>query len=166
MKYNQPNYGKIMPLIFTICASTFVSVIGIAATKVPNATAQYAPPTVSPLNGTWKLQWRMNRNSLDGILTMSGNTGTMTLNVRYPNGQIDVVQQNMLLQSTTNGFILSGQNPVYAGTNMPIESYIPDSFLIQPASDLESWSVKSCDRTERCSRVNMRYVGSASPFPL
>ncbi len=120
----------------TVCTSTFISVLGIAA-ALPIAMAQsfppsgfsaYPAPTISPLDGIWKLQWRMNGKSFDGLLTLTGNSGTMTVNVRYSNGQSDVVQQRIVVQSSDNQFILSGQNPVYAGTNMPISSYIPDTF--------------------------------------
>lgn len=155
--------------------STFASVLSIAVAKVPPAIAQYFPPTVPtvqplpmiyPLDGVWKLQWRIKGHSFDGILNMAGNSGIMTVNVRYPNGQTDIVQERMLLQSAGDGFILSGQNPVYVGTNVPISSYSPDTFLIERSRDLEGWSAKICDSTERCSRANMQYISPASPVAV
>ncbi|WP_335198804.1 hypothetical protein [Nostoc sp.] len=171
------NFTKLIRFSTTICASTFLSVIDIAgAIAIPMPTAvnyaQSLPPsgfstypasTISPLNGIWKLQWRMNGKSFDGLLTLTGNSGTMTVNVRYSNGQNDVVQQRMVVHSSDDQFILSGQNPVYAGTNMPIVSYIPDTFLIEQSGNLEGWRAKSCDSTERCSQVTMQYVDPAYP---
>ncbi len=165
------NFTRLIGFVTTVCMSTFLPVIGIAAV-MPIALAQSLPPsgfsaypasTISPLDGIWKFQWRMNGKSFDGLLTLTGNSGTMTVNVRYSNGQNDVVQQRMVVQSSGDQFILSGQNPVYAGTNMPIASYIPDTFLIEQAGNLEGWRAKSCDSTERCSRVTIRYVDPAYP---
>lgn len=165
------NFTRLIRFGTTVCTSTFLSVIGIAG-AMPIAIAQSFPPsgfsaypasTISPLDGIWKLQWRMNGKSFDGLLTLTGNSGTMTVNVRYSNGQNDVVQQRMVVQSSGDQFILSGQNPVYAGTNMPIVSYITDTFLIEQAGNLEGWGAKSCDSTERCSRVKIRYVDPAYP---
>ncbi|MUG91536.1 hypothetical protein F7734_03140 [Scytonema sp. UIC 10036] len=155
----------------TICTFTFVSVLGtagslpmaIAQSFPPSSFSAYPPPTVFPIDGIWKLQWRTNGNSFDALLTVTGNSGTMTVNVRYSNGQSDVVQERIGLQANGNQIILSGQNAVYAGTNMPIASYIPNTFLIQPARNLEGWSAKSCNSTEQCSPVKMQYVGPVSP---
>ncbi|WP_335140778.1 hypothetical protein [Nostoc sp.] len=174
------NFTRLIRFGTTVCTSTFLSVIGIKAAMpiaIPTAVnyAQSLPPSgfsaypaskISPLDGIWKLQWRMNGKSFDGLLTLTGNSGTMTVNVRYSNGQNDVVQQKMVVQSSGDQFILSGQNPVYAGTNMPIVSYITDTFLIEQASNLEGWRAKSCDSTERCSRVTMRYVDPAYPVSV
>ncbi|MDZ7951177.1 hypothetical protein [Nostoc sp. DedQUE09] len=171
------NFTKLIQFGTTVYTFTFLSVIDIAgAMPIPMPTAvnyaQSLPPSgfspypaskISPLDGIWKLQWRMNGKSFDGLLTLMGNSGTMTVNVRYSNGQNDVVQQRMVVQSSGDQFILSGQDPVYAGTNMPIVSYIADTFLIEQAANLEGWRARSCDSTERCSRVTMQYVDPAYP---
>ncbi|MBD2535603.1 hypothetical protein H6G97_41995 [Nostoc flagelliforme FACHB-838] len=155
----------------TVCTSTFIPTFCIA-TAVPIAIAQSFPPSgfpshsplkISPLDGIWKLQWQMNGYSLDGLLTLAGSYGTMTVNVRYSNSHIDIVQQTMVVKSAGDRFIIFGQNPVYSGTNIPIVSYIPDTFLIEQASNLEGWNAKSCDSTERCSQVRMQYVSPAYP---
>jgi hypothetical protein len=162
------NFTKLIRFGTTACTSTFLSMIGIAA-ALPIASAQSFPPsnfpsqspvTISPLDGIWKLQWQMNGYSLDGLLTLRGNDGIMTVNVRYPNNHIDIVQQTMVVQSAGDQFIIFGQNPVYPGTKLPIASYIPDTFFIEQARNLEGWSVRACDSTERCSQVKMQYINS------
>ncbi len=171
------NFTKLIRFSTTIYTFTFLSVIDIAgAITIPMPTAvnyaqslpssgfsTYPASTISPLDGIWKLQWRMNGKSFDGLLNLTGNSGTMTVNVRYSNGQNDVVQQRMVVQSSGDQFILSGQNPVYAGTNMPIVSYITDTFLIEQADNLEGWKAKSCDSTERCSQVTIQYINPVYP---
>ncbi|MBK1986753.1 hypothetical protein A0J48_004215 [Sphaerospermopsis aphanizomenoides BCCUSP55] len=162
---------KLLQFGTTISTSTFIALLSMPEI-VPIAIAQswpasnfpaYPSPIISPPNGIWKLQWRMNGNAFDGLLILTSNSGTMTVNVRYANGKSDIIQQRIIVQPSGNGLILSAQNPVYAGTNMPITSYIPNTFLIEQAHNLEGWNAKSCDSTDRCSQVKIRYVNSLYP---
>ena len=136
------------------------------ANEAPSAYALPAPappvypayPSVHPLVGTWKVQWFMSGYHLDGTLQMSGDRGNMTVEISYPDGRVyGVIRQQMQLQRSPRGWILSGYNPINVWTNLPDPVYIPDTFFLQPSA--YGLSGRSCDRGGVCAAVNVQQVG-------
>jgi hypothetical protein len=110
------------------------------------------------LNGTWKLQFSVGGILHESILIMEGDSGAMR--TRYYNsatGRAESVDQAMKLQSSSQGLVLLGFNPVYAGTTTRHRTYSPDNFLFQirPNGALVSFT---CDRGGRCSPVDMERI--------
>jgi hypothetical protein len=100
------------------------------------------------LDGNWRLLWRIGGIPREAILTIKGNTGKMTVNVKNPNGEALVVNQDMTLQPELNGYILSGSNPKLAESSTANINYSPDKFVIQKASSgallVKNCSIRTC----------------------
>lgn len=86
---------------------------------------------------------------------VQGRSGIMRTQFFNPNtGQTEMVDQTMRLRSSSQGLVLLGYNPVYAGTNTPNPIYSPDNFLFQIQPD-GTTVVFTCDDAGRCSPVEI-----------
>lgn len=102
----------------------------IAQEQAPLAEQEFIS---SLLDGNWRLLWRREGIPREAILTIKGNAGQMIVNVKTPNQEATVVNQDMTLQPQSNGYILSGSNSKLAGSSTTNISYSPDTFIIQKA---------------------------------
>jgi hypothetical protein len=111
-----------------------------------------------PLYGSWKLTYSVNGTVYKGYLIMRGYYGD--LRVSYFDPEIRkkaTIDQKMKLMSSSQGLVLLGYNPVYAGTSISHPTYAADNFVfaVQPDGSLVAFT---CDEEKRCSSVDMEFV--------
>ncbi|MBD2626578.1 hypothetical protein [Trichormus variabilis] len=163
-------------------ASLLVLVMGIASFSIKSADAKNAfiqtpqnrisrPVTPSssftiaqltdassPIYGHWKLTFSVNGTVYKGYLIMKGYYGVLRVSYFDPNVRKKVtIDEGMRLMSSSQGLVLVGYNPVYAGTSISHPTYSADNFLfsIQPNGSLVA---VTCDNQQRCSSVEVEYV--------
>ncbi|WP_290600896.1 hypothetical protein [Anabaena sp. AL93] len=111
-----------------------------------------------PLYGSWKLTFSVNGTVYKGYLIMKGYYGD--LRVSYFDPEIRkkaTIDQRMKLMSSSQGLVLLGYNPVYAGTSISHPTYAADNFVfaVQPDGSLVA---ATCDDEKRCSSVDMEFL--------
>ena len=111
-----------------------------------------------PLYGSWTLTYSVNGTVYKGYLIMRGYYGD--LRVSYFDPEIRkkaTIDQRMKLMSSSQGLVLLGYNPVYAGTSISHPTYAADNFVfsVQPDGSLVAFT---CDDEKRCSSVDMEFV--------
>jgi hypothetical protein len=112
----------------------------------------------SPIYGHWRLTFSMNGIVNKGYLIMKGYYGVMRVSYFDPSVRKKVsIDEKMRLMSSSQGLVLVGYNPVYAGTSISHPNYAADNFLfsIQPDGSLVA---VTCDDREQCSSVDVEYV--------
>lgn len=120
------------------------------------------PPSAepTPMYGVWKLQYSIHGIVYQSRLTMKGESGTMlTSFFNVGTNQAENVEQTMRLRPSAKGLLLLGYNPVDANTKTQKSDYSPDNFLFQinPDGSKYFWT---CDDEQRCSPVEVEYIGS------
>ncbi|MFM6154031.1 MAG: hypothetical protein ACKPE3_13710, partial [Sphaerospermopsis kisseleviana] len=126
----------------------------------PSSSLKIAQLTeaISPVYGAWKLTYSVNGIVYKGALVMNGYYGVLRVNYFDPNRrQKATVDQVIKLMSSSQGLVLLGANPVYAGTSIPHPTYAADNFLfsIQPDGSLVA---VNCDDKKQCSYVDVEFV--------
>ncbi|HEY9692982.1 MAG TPA: hypothetical protein V6D15_12290 [Oculatellaceae cyanobacterium] len=112
----------------------------------------------TPLYGSWKLNYSVGGILYESWLYMSGYSGKMRTLYFDPNvKKTQLIDQSMSLRSSSQGLILVGYNPVYAGTNTQYPTYSADNFLFQISSDGSLLAV-TCDDAGQCSGVDIESV--------
>jgi hypothetical protein len=112
----------------------------------------------SPIYGHWKLTFSVNGTVYKGYLIMKGYYGDLRVSYYDPNVRKKAtIDEKMRLMSSSQGLVLVGYNPVYAGTSISHPNYIADNFLfsIQPDGSLVA---VTCDNQQQCSSVEVEYV--------
>ena len=84
----------------------------------------------SQTNGVWKLEFAAGITQHQAILSMSGDSGFMV--VQLPNGQggIQRISQTMRLWQSYQGLVIAGKDPTDIDTKKSSETYAPDNFII------------------------------------
>ncbi|BDA72632.1 hypothetical protein RIVM261_009370 [Rivularia sp. IAM M-261] len=123
--------------------------------KTPLQTSYTVAQTIkpSPIYETFKLTHSFDGIVYESVLKMEGHSGVMR--TRYFNPitrKITVVRQTMKLDSTPQGLVIYGYNPVDDVTNKPI-SYSPDNYLISIRPDGSVFL--HCDDQGQCSNVDV-----------
>lgn len=130
----------------------------------PLPPSTYQPPQIdssSPLDGIWKLQYSVHGIIYQSVLKMEGNQGKMLTRFFNVNaGQPEEVEQTLKIEPSAHGLLLLGSNPVYPGTNTPYPTYSADNFLFTVNPDGSRFAY-TCDAANRCSPVEMEYVGAS-----
>ncbi|OBQ16677.1 MAG: hypothetical protein AN488_19700 [Anabaena sp. WA113] len=111
-----------------------------------------------PLYGSWKLTWSDNGNVYKGYLIMKGYYGVLRVSFFDPQTRKKAtIDETMKLMSSSQGLVLLGYNPVYAGTSISYPTYAADNFVfaVQPDGSLVA---ATCDDQERCSSVDVEAV--------
>ncbi len=151
-------FSSIKPVEATSVAATRAIVTQTDTAKHPNSSftiAQFSRPN-SGLYGLWQLTYSVDGLLYESRLYMNGYSGIMRTRYFDPRiNQTQVVDQTMRLRSSSQGLVLLGYNPVYAGTNIPHPTYSADNFLFQIRPN-GSLVVVTCDRDRRCSNVDMQ----------
>jgi hypothetical protein len=112
----------------------------------------------SPLYGSWKLTFSVNGIVYKGYLIMRGYYGDLRVSYFDPNTRNKAtIDQTMKLMSSSQGLVLLGYNPVYAGTSISHPIYAADNFVfsLQPDGSLVAFT---CDDEKRCSSVDVEFV--------
>ncbi|QJB45446.1 hypothetical protein [Dolichospermum flos-aquae] len=111
-----------------------------------------------PLYGSWKLTYSVNGTVYKGYLIMRGYYGD--LRVSYFDPEIRkkaTIDQGMKLMSSSQGLVLLGYNPVYAGTSISHPTYAADNFVFSTQPDGSLVAV-TCDYLEQCSSVDVEFI--------
>lgn len=111
-----------------------------------------------PLYGSWKLTFSIDGIVYKGYLIMRGYYGALRVSYFDPHTRNKAtIDEQMELMSSSQGLVLLGYNPVYAGTSISHPTYIADNFgfSVQPDGSLLS---VTCDNQERCSSVDVEAV--------
>lgn len=112
----------------------------------------------SPIYGIWKLKFSVNGIVHESVVAMNGYSGAMRTKYFNPNlRRTQVVDQTIRLKSSSQGLILVGYNPVYAGTTRRHPTYNADNFLISVQPD-GSRTIYTCDTARQCSAVDMEVI--------
>lgn len=110
----------------------------------------------SPIYETWKLTHSFDGIVYESTLNMNGYFGVMKTRYFHPIRQKTVVvRQNMRLDTTPQGLILYGSNPVDDKTNKSTD-YFADNFLISIRP--EGRLVLHCDNQGACSHVDFEVI--------
>jgi hypothetical protein len=111
-----------------------------------------------PLYGSWKLTFSVNGTVYKGYLIMKGYYGALRVSYFDPQTRKKAtIDEVMKLMSSSQGLVLLGYDPVYAGTSISHPTYAADNFVfsVQPDGSLVA---ATCDDQERCSSVDMEFV--------
>ena len=168
------NYQKIAFVLVLIVEMWLIDIKSVGAKtaleKVPLTTnspdiTQSSSFTIAqlteasyPLYGSWKLTFSVNGTVYKGYLIMKGYYGTLRVSFFDPQTRKKAtIDEGMKLMSSSQGLVLLGYNPVYAGTSISHPTYAADNFVfaVQPDGSLVAGT---CDDQERCSSVDMEYV--------
>lgn len=109
-----------------------------------------------PLYVCWSLTFSNTGIIHESILRMNGYDGVMV--TAYYDTTVNktiYVQQTMKLRSSSQGILIQGSNPLYAGTTVRHSTYSPDSFLFQITPQGENRAI-TCDKKGDCSPVEIR----------
>ena len=140
-------------------AVLLAAVFGLAALKggrseVPTAASPSSAPVRTaaapdPYHGILDGDWSVAFTRADGVryagqLTMTGDSGTMTL-TEYPRrGRPRKIAQTMKLMALDQGFAVRGSSPVDPASGSALPSYAADTLVFTPAGD-KSFRVATCD---------------------
>lgn len=111
-----------------------------------------------PLYGSWKLTFSVNGIVYSGYLIMKGYYGVLRVSYFDPNRRKKAtIDESMRLMSSSQGLVLLGYNPVYAGTSISHPTYVADNFLfsIKPDGSLVAFT---CDDKLDCSSVDVEVM--------
>ena len=111
-----------------------------------------------PLYGSWKLTYSVNGTVYKGYLIMKGYYGDLRVSFFDPQTRKKAtIDEAMKLMSSSQGLVLLGYDPVYAGTSVSHPTYAADNFVfsVQPDGSLVA---ATCDDQEQCSYVDMEFV--------
>jgi hypothetical protein len=114
----------------------------------------------SPIYGNWSLRFSVDGLVYESVLVMRGYSGVMRTSYFDPKiGSKQIVDQEMRLKSSSQGLVLLGYNPVYAGTSRRHPTYAADNFLfsIDPDGSLRAFT---CDDRKQCSAVDVETIAS------
>lgn len=134
----------------------------LAQTPVVSQSSSYAIAQLvdanSPLYGSWNLRYSVDGVVYQSVLVMEGYYGAMR--TRYFDSTINrsqAVDQEVSLKSSSQGLVLLGDNPVYAGTSTRHPTYAADNFLfsVEPDGSLTAYA---CDNLRQCSAVNVETI--------
>ncbi len=115
-------------------------------------------PSSSPLYIHWKLKHSARGILHESDLIMNGYYGKMKTKYFNPStGKTETVEQTMKLTSSSQGLIIVGSNPVYAGTSIKHRSYSPDNIGLQIDTD-GNFNVVTCDQQQICSMVDIEVI--------
>jgi hypothetical protein len=168
------NYQKIAFVLVLIVEMWLIDIKSVGAKtalqKVPLTTnspdiTQSSSFTIAqlteasyPLYGSWKLTFSVNGTVYKGYLIMRGYYGALRVSYFDPHTRKKAtIDEVMKLMSSSQGLVLLGYNPVYAGTSISHPTYIADNFVfsVQPDGSLVAGT---CDDQKRCSSVDVEFV--------
>jgi hypothetical protein len=87
------------------------------------------------LNKRYTVRWFWGNDSFEGVLSLKGNKGIMTVELSDTEGQNPSIQQTITLQDCSfGGTALIGNDPVDIKTQKP-SNYIPDHFFVKVLSN-------------------------------
>jgi len=113
---------------------------------------------IYPLYGSWKLTFSVNGTVYKGYLIMKGYYGNLRVSYFDPHlRKKQVIDESILLMSSSEGLVLLGYDPVYQGTSIRHPNYSADSFIfsVEPDGSLIAFT---CDNSGQCSSVAVEFV--------
>jgi hypothetical protein len=136
------------------------------------ATVAEAQPTTDPLTsvsapaatefggfaGSNVLTWYVDQVPYTGVLTVNGQSGTVTVTWTDANGNQGSVDEDLQLQQDDQGIRYIGSNPRYTGTTTPYPEYRPDTFTVIPVAAGE-WTYSAACDAGACSPVQIQPAG-------
>jgi len=142
-----------------VAGPTGVGVQTSTADPVP-ATSESSTPEneFGGFEGTSALSWYMDGVPYTAVMTVNGQSGTVTVTWTDGTGQQDTVDEDLQLEQDEQGIRYVGSNPRYAGTSTPYPEYRPDTFTVVPVAAGEWTYGQVCD-AGRCSPVQMQPAG-------
>jgi hypothetical protein len=134
--------------------------LAITAQEASEQASPTLPRRIAQANPLYMC--RRLTHSVGGIVyqstvVMNGYIGAMRTSYWSPlTSRTETVDQTMRVVSSSSGPMISGSNPVFAGTNVRAVNYSPDHFIfaIQPNGQ---YIARTCDERLACSPVDVRY---------
>lgn len=143
------------PRRLALWCGMFVFLFLLTGCAGSRSSAQVSGPGCSePFYGTYGMRFSAGAVVHEGTLYMHGCTGSLYVSYySVARKRTERVKQTIRVRSSSEGIVLLGYRPVYAGSNRPHPTYAADNFLIQ-VDQRGGLSAINCDDAGQCSPVN------------